>query len=88
MKVQLTDKEISSYHLTVAIERDGEIYGAVISYDPYDGYEVTFTDSQGSPIATPNWVDEIDDETGSLGFYLEEMLNGRFEWTQEETANA
>ena len=84
MKVRLIEKEIKSYELEVEVEREGEKHRVSISYDPFDGYEVFFMNERGDLLPHPDWANELDEEEGSLGYYLEEQLNGRFIWQAEE----
>ncbi len=84
MKVTLRDKEIMSYVLSVNIEVEGEQHTAEIAYDTYDGYEVSFLDEQHKRIASPEWVNKYEEESvgaDSLGYWLESMIGGWFEWT-------
>ncbi len=84
MKVQLIEKEIKSYELEVEVEREGEKHRVSISYNPYDGYEVAVLDERGNYLPQPDWAQELDEQEGSLGYYLEEQLNGRFYWAKDE----
>lgn len=90
MKVKVTDKEVLSYRLDIEIERDGETYQASIYYDTYDGYEVTFIDALGRRTTQPKWATDLE-ESGelfhSLGYWLEDQLEGRFSWTDRGVAN-
>jgi len=88
MKVEITEKEIHSYTLSVNIEREGEVYRAEVFYEPHDGYEVYFLGKNGERILDPEWVagfvEELDEP---LGYWLECQIDGFFTWGKEE-ANA
>lgn len=85
MKVELTDKEIHSYTLSLEIEREGETYRADVYYDTHDGYEVYFLGSKGERIPTPEWVIELEEElTEPLGYWLECQIDGFFTWGKVE----
>jgi hypothetical protein len=83
MKVTLRDKEIMSYALLVNIEVEGEQYTAEIAYDTHNGYEVSFLDEQHKRITSPEWANKYEEESvgDSLGYWLESMIGGWFEWT-------
>jgi hypothetical protein len=84
MKVVLRDKEVMRYVLSVNIEVEGEQYIAEIAYDTHNGYEVSFLDEQHKRIASPEWVNKYEEdnyEGDSLGYWLESMISGWFEWT-------
>ena len=87
MKVTLKDKEIMRYVLSVNIEEGGEQYAADISYDVYDGYEITFLNEKGQIIAYPQWAIKYEEDnlTGdSLGYWLEDQIGGWFKWEQNQ----
>lgn len=89
MKVELLDKEIRSYSLSVEIEVEGEKYVADLSYDTHDGFEVNFYNSEGRLTAYPKWAVDLEEEnlTGdSLGFILESEIGGWFQWVKEEAS--
>jgi hypothetical protein len=83
MKVTLRDKEIMSYALLVNIEVEGEQHTAEIAYDTHNGYEVSFLDEQHKRITSPEWANKYEEESvgDSLGYWLESMIGGWFEWT-------
>ena len=90
MKVTLKDNEINSYVLTVKVEVEGNEYIADLSYNTYDGYEVTFLDDNGRKVAWPQWAIDYDsnDPPGygndSLGYWLESQVGGFFKWEGEK----
>lgn len=85
MKIQLTDKEIHSYTLSTAIERDGEVYRAEIFYDTHDGYEVYFLGKRGERIPNPEWVADFTEELDEpFGYWLECQVDGFFTWGKVE----
>jgi hypothetical protein len=92
MKVTLLEKEISQYSLDILVERDGEEYRVSISYNEYDGYDVTFLDKEGKRLGYPEWAKDYveDNPTGdSLGYWLESEIGGWFQWEpSKEEANA
>jgi hypothetical protein len=91
MKLKVTDKEVISYRLEIEGEKDGQTFYATIWYDPHDGYEVTFADSMGRHVETPQWAKDLEEDSEtchSLGYWLEDQLEGRFSWTNREVANA
>jgi hypothetical protein len=90
VKVIATDSEIHSYKIDTEIHREGEVYFATIYYDPHDGYEVMFRDPKGQSIATPEWVIEAQerDDSHSVGYWLEDQIQGRYQWINKEEANA
>ena len=83
MKVELQEKDITAYDLSVNIEIEGERYRADIHYDTYDGYEVTFLDERGGSLPYPKWASEYEGEE-SLGYWLESKIGGWFKWEAEE----
>ena len=90
MKVTLKDNEINSYVLTVKVEVEGKEYIADLSYDTYDGYEVTFLDDKGVKIGYPQWAIDYENKgDDSLGYWLESQVGGFFKWEGEKVeANA
>lgn len=85
MKVELTEKEIHSYTLTLEIEREGKTYRANVYYDTLEGYEVCFLDNYGKRIPDPEWVAEFEEElTEPLGYWLECQVDGFFTWGKVE----
>ena len=84
MKVELQEKEITAYDLSVNIELEGEKYRADIHYDTYDGYEVTFLDERGVRLPYPKWASEYEGDE-SLGYWLESKIGGWFKWEAEES---
>jgi hypothetical protein len=92
MKVTLKDNEINSYVLTVKVEVEGKEYIADLSYNTYDGYEVTFLDDNGRKIAHPQWAIDYENNSqgaDSLGYWLESQVGGFFKWEGEKVvANA
>jgi len=90
VKVELLDKEIRSYVLTVKIEVEGEKYVADLSYDTHDGFEVNFFNTEGRLTSYPEWAVKLEEEnvTGdSLGFILESKVGGWFQWVNEEVSD-
>ena len=92
MKVTLKDNEINSYVLTVKVEVEGKEYIADLSYNTYDGYEVTFLDDNGRRVAYPQWAIDYENNSqgaDSLGYWLESQVGGFFKWEVEKVvANA
>lgn len=87
MKVELTEKEIETYHLKTEIEVEGEIYRATIRFDIYDGYSVRFWDLMGRTIDYPGWATKLEEElTEPLGYWLECQIEGFFTWGKVETS--
>lgn len=86
MKVNLKDKEIQSYVLSIEIEVEGELYRADLDYDIHNGYEVTFYNQKGEPIGYPKWAQEYEGDD-SLGYWLENQIGGWFEWAPEKEGN-
>jgi hypothetical protein len=87
MKVTLKDNEINSYVLTVKVEVEGKEYIADLSYNTYDGYEVTFLDDNGRKIAYPQWAIDYENNSqgaDSLGYWLESQVGGFFKWEVEK----
>jgi hypothetical protein len=87
MKVTLKDNEINSYVLTVKVEVEGKEYIADLSYNTYDGYEVTFLDENGRKIAYPQWAIDYENNSqgaDSLGYWLESQVGGFFKWEGEK----
>jgi hypothetical protein len=88
VKVNLKDKEIQQYVLSVEIEHEGETYRADLDYSIYDGYEVTFLNDKGAPIGYPEWAKDVENGmiNDSLGYWLENQIGGWFEWASERIA--
>ncbi len=85
MKVTLKDNEINSYVLTVKVEVEGKEYIADLSYNTYDGYEVTFLDNNGRKISYPQWAIDYENKgEDSLGYWLESQVGGFFKWEGEK----
>jgi hypothetical protein len=87
MKVTLKNNEINSYVLTVRVEVEGKEYIADLSYNTYDGYEVTFLDDNGRKIAYPQWAIDYENNSqgaDSLGYWLESQVGGFFKWEVEK----
>jgi hypothetical protein len=87
MKVTLKDNEINSYVLTVKVEVEGKEYIADLSYNTYDGYEVTFLDDKGVKIGYPQWAIDYENNSqgaDSLGYWLESQVGGFFKWEGEK----
>ena len=85
MKVTLKDNEINSYVLTVKVEVESKEYIADLSYNTYDGYEVTFLDDNGRKIAYPQWAIDYENKgEDSLGYWLESQVGGFFKWEGEK----
>jgi len=92
MKVTLLEKEINQYSLDICVERDGEEHLVCISYNEYDGYDVTFLDKERKIIGYPEWAkDYVEDNPigDSLGYWLESEIGGWFQWEpSKEEASA
>lgn len=87
MKVKQRDYEVYSYGLSLEAEVEGEVYIIDLSYDFYDGYDVTFFSSEGLKIAQPDWATKIEQESDdSLGYILETSLGKRLEWVDEKVS--
>ena len=87
MKVTLKDNEINSYVLNIKVEVEGKEYIADLSYDNYDGYEVTFLDDNGVKIGYPQWAIDYENNSqgaDSLGYWLESQVGGFFKWEGEK----
>jgi len=87
MKVTLKDNEINSYVLTVKVEVEGKEYIADLSYNTYDGYEVTFLDDNGRRVDYPQWAIDYENNSqgaDSLGYWLESQVGGFFKWEVEK----
>jgi hypothetical protein len=79
MKVELLEKEVQTYVLSVEIEVEGEKYHADIRYDSWEGHEVNFYEPNGLGLLTeyPEWATKLEEElTVPLGFWLEEHIEG------------
>ena len=76
MKVTCKDKEITGYVKSLVIEREGETYYAELEYDQHNGYEISFTDTKGDGIDTPDWFDDYDSDA----IYNLDELSGNWEY--------
>lgn len=87
MKVRLNDYEIHNYVLAIRVEVEGEVYPVDLSYDSYDGYDLTFLNDQGQKIPYPEWATKMEQESDdSLGYILETSIGKRLEWVDQKVS--
>jgi hypothetical protein len=73
-------KEETAYDKWVHFTYEGEQYHALLHWDMYDGFDLTFTDAvrTANYIKTPNWAVEWEDHEQheeSLEFILDQLTD-------------
>jgi len=71
ISIKGVSKDDTAYDKHITFEREGEEYSALLHWDSYDGYDLSFFDE-----VTPDWVDEWDEDEPCLasGWYTLDCL--------------
>jgi hypothetical protein len=73
MKVKCLKQEIDSWSRIIEVEVEGKTYRAIFGWDTWDGYELTFQDSNHISIEWPKWAEDYDNATRDLFTDLDNM---------------
>jgi hypothetical protein len=82
MKVRTTEKAITGYTKTLAIEHEGKTYNAELDFHEHNGYELRFYNDKGEFIEMPEWADLYDNGQRSLDYDLDEAT-GNWEFVTD-----
>ena len=58
IKINRLFREDTAWNKRITIERDGVEYLVFLSWDMYQGYDLSFLDGKGNYAPTPDWVVE------------------------------
>jgi hypothetical protein len=73
MKVKCLKQEIDSWSRIIEVEVEGKTYRAIFGWDSWDGYELTFQDSNHISIEWPQWAEDYDNAMRDLFTDLDDM---------------
>lgn len=74
IKVISMESRKTAYTKKISFTYEGMNYLAILSWNEWDGYELTFTDSRGSYLSAPTWAQKYEEDTGdSLAFCLDSL---------------
>lgn len=61
IKTGAMTKSVTAYDKDFDITIDGAEMRVILHWDDIDGFEMTWLDSEGRFISSPDWIDEVDD---------------------------
>ena len=84
LKISGVSKEERSYEKQITFTRGGSTYYARLYWESGEGFDLTFTNTEGESITTPKWAVDWEEESElhyeeSLSFILDQLTDEAIE---------